>query len=68
LNFEKYTREIIELIITAGFCGQQVKDSEKERVAVTKCLQEQCTEWQRQLIVNVIDFEKAFDSIHIDSL
>ena len=29
---------------------------------------EQCTEWQRQLIINFIDFEKAFDSIHRESL
>ena len=24
---------------------------------------EQCTEWQRQLCLNFVDFEKAFDSI-----
>lgn len=29
---------------------------------------EQCTEWQRQLYLNFIDFEKAFDSIHRNSL
>ena len=29
---------------------------------------EQCTEWQRQLYINLVDFEKAFDSIHRDSL
>ncbi|XP_033106313.1 uncharacterized protein LOC117108408 [Anneissia japonica] len=29
---------------------------------------EQCTEWQRKLYVNFIDFEKDFDSIHRDSL
>lgn len=29
---------------------------------------EQCTEWQRQLYINFVDFEKAFDSIHRDSL
>ena len=29
---------------------------------------EQCSEWQRQLYINFIDFEKAFDSIHRDSL
>ena len=27
----------------------------------------QCTEWQRQLYINV-DFEKAFDGIHRESL
>ena len=29
---------------------------------------EQCAEWQRQLYINFIDFDKAFDSIHRDSL
>ena len=29
---------------------------------------EQCTEWNRELYVNFIDYEKAFDSIHRDSL
>lgn len=29
---------------------------------------EQCTEWPRQLYINFVDFEKAFDSIHRDSL
>lgn len=29
---------------------------------------EQCSEWQRQLYINFIDFQKAFGSIHRDSL
>ena len=29
---------------------------------------EQCTKWQRQLYINFVDFEKAFSSIHRDSL
>lgn len=29
---------------------------------------EQCTEWNRELHVNFIDYEKAFDSIHRGSL
>ena len=29
---------------------------------------EQCTEWQRSLYVNFVDFAKGFDSIHWDSL
>lgn len=28
----------------------------------------QCTEWQIQLIINFIGFEKVFDSIHRESL
>ncbi|RUS74991.1 hypothetical protein EGW08_017258 [Elysia chlorotica] len=31
-------------------------------------VQDPCTEWQRQLYINFVDFEKAFDSIHRDSL
>ena len=29
---------------------------------------EQCTEWQGQLYINYVDFEKAFDSIHRECL
>ena len=29
---------------------------------------EQCTEWQRKLYINFVDFEKAIDSIHRNSL
>ena len=29
---------------------------------------EQCTEWQGQLCINFVDFEKVFDSVHRESL
>ena len=29
---------------------------------------EQSHEWQKKLLVNFVDFEKAFDSLHRDSL
>ena len=29
---------------------------------------EQYTEWQRQLCINFVDFQKAFDSVHRESL
>lgn len=35
---------------------------------LTLNITEQCTEWQRQLIINFIHFEKAFVSIQRDSL
>ena len=28
---------------------------------------EQCTEWQRKLYINTVEFQKAFDNIHRDS-
>ncbi|KAL5010020.1 hypothetical protein ScPMuIL_012325 [Solemya velum] len=39
-----------------------------DQIFVLRNITEQCTEWQRQLIINFIDFEKAFDSIHRESL
>ena len=39
-----------------------------EHIFALRNIIEQCTEWQRQLYVNFIDYEKAFDSIHRDSL
>ena len=39
-----------------------------EQIFTLRNIIEQCTEWQRQLFVNFIDFEKAFDSLHRESL
>ncbi|XP_073670675.1 uncharacterized protein [Paramisgurnus dabryanus] len=39
-----------------------------DQIFVLRNIIEQCTEWQRQLYINFVDFEKAFDSIHRDSL
>ena len=39
-----------------------------DQIFVLRNIIEQCTEWQRQLIINFIDFEKAFDSIYRESL
>jgi hypothetical protein len=37
-------------------------------VFILRNIIEQCSEWQRQLIINFIDFAKTFDSTHRDSL
>jgi len=39
-----------------------------DQIFILRNIIEQCTEWQRQLHINFIDFEKAFNSIHRDSL
>ena len=39
-----------------------------EQIFALRNIIEQCTEWQRQLYINFVDFEKAFDSLHRDSL
>lgn len=39
-----------------------------EQIFTLRNIIEQCTEWQRKLYINFVDFEKAFDSIHRDIL
>lgn len=39
-----------------------------DQIITLRNIIEQCTEWQRQLYLNFIDFDKAFDSIHRNSL
>ena len=42
--------------------------SSSSRPDLTLCnITEQCTEWQRQLYINDVDFDKAFSSIHQES-
>lgn len=42
---------------------QRRRDCTDHRIII-----EQCTEWRRQLYISFLDFEKAFDSRHRDSL
>jgi hypothetical protein len=39
-----------------------------DHIFVLRNILEQCHEWQRKLLVNFVDFEKTFDSLHRDSL
>jgi hypothetical protein len=39
-----------------------------DHIFVLRNILEQCHEWQRKLLVNFVDFEKAFDSLHRHSL
>ena len=38
------------------------------QIFILKNIIEQCNEWKHPLLINFIDFEKAFDSIHLKSL
>ena len=42
--------------------------STTEQIFILRSIIEQSIEWQAPLYINFIDFEKAFDSIHRDSL
>ena len=39
-----------------------------DQIFVLRNIIEQCTEWQRELYINFVDFQKAFDSIHRESI
>jgi len=39
-----------------------------EQIFILRNIIEQSIEWQSSLYVNFVDFEKAFDSVHQDSL
>ena len=39
-----------------------------DQILILRNITEQCTEWQRQLYISIVDFEKAFDNIHRDSV
>lgn len=45
----------------AGFCGGR---GYIDQIFALRNIIEQCTEWQRQIYINFVDFEKAFDSIN----
>ena len=49
----------------AGFRKERVC---ADQIFTLRNIIEQCTELQRQLYINFVDFEKTFDSIHKDSL
>ena len=42
--------------------------STTEQLFILRNIIEQCTEWNATLFINFVDFEKAFDSIHRESL
>ena len=39
-----------------------------EHIFTLRNILEQCNEWQRKIYINFVDFEKAFDSVHRESL
>ena len=39
-----------------------------EHIFTLRNILEQCNEWQRKIYVNFVDFEKAFDNVHRESL
>ena len=39
-----------------------------EQIFALRNILEQCNEWQRNIYINFVDFEKAFDSVHRNSL
>ena len=60
--------EAVDIILRKEQAGFRKGRNCTEQIFALRNIIEQCTEWQRQLYINFIDFEKAFDSVHRDSL
>ena len=60
--------EALDGKIREGQAGFRVGRSCADQIFVLRNIIEQSVEWQRQLVVNFIDFKKAFDSLHRPSM
>ena len=60
--------EAVDVILRKEQAGFRKGRNCTEQIFALRNIIEQCTEWQRQLYINFVDFEKAFDSVHRDSL
>ena len=71
-NMAKILQKRIELreeaILKEEQAGFRKGRGTTEQVFILRNIIEQVNEWQATLYINFIDFEKAFDSIHRDSL
>ena len=61
-------RETVDTQLRSEQAGFRKGRSCSDHIFVLRNIIEQCTEWRRKLIINFVDFEKAFDSIHRESL
>jgi len=64
----KRISESIDVKLREEQAGFRKERGCSDQIFALRNIIEQCSEWQRQLYVNFVDFEKAFDSIHRDSL
>ncbi|XP_062575217.1 uncharacterized protein LOC134237141 [Saccostrea cucullata] len=68
---ESYTKNFqdgVEKQLCKEQAGYRRRSITKLRVFTLRNIKEQCTEWNSTLFVIYVDFEKAFDSIHSESL
>ncbi len=61
-------RVVVDKIIREEQAGFRPGKSCADQIFTLRQILEQCVEWNATLYVNFIDFEKAFDSIHRNSL
>ena len=65
LNCLKDSIDLKPRELQAGFRSNQ---SCSEQIFTLRNIIEQCTEFQQPILLNFVDFKKAFDSIHRESL
>ncbi len=61
-------KEGVDEILRPEQAGFREVKSTTGQIFILRNILEQCIEWQATLYINFIDFEKAFDSVHRDSL
>ena len=60
--------EAVDEILQKEQAGFRPGRGTTEHIFMLRNILEQCNEWRTDIYVNVLDFEKAFDSIHRTSL
>ena len=70
LNYILLTRlkNSLDSLLRENQAGFRNGRSCSEQIFTTRQLIEQSIEWQSNLVLNFIDFKKAFDSVHRESL
>ena len=61
-------KEAVDLIMREEQAGFRAQRSCTDQIFVLRNIVEQCLEFQKPVFINFIDFKKAFDSVHRDSL
>ena len=58
----------VDAVLREEQAGFRTRRSCSEQILTLHNIIEQCHKWQKPLHINYIDFKKAYDSIHRDSL
>ena len=64
----KRLRSAVEVTLREEQAGFRARRSCTEQIFTLRNIIDQCIEFQKPIVINFIDFKKAFDSVHRESL